>query len=38
MAYCLRNTGALKQVGKLGGAWLYEQNAEKPRDFRAAVS
>jgi hypothetical protein len=25
MAYCLRNTGALKQVGKLGGAWLYEQ-------------
>jgi hypothetical protein len=25
MAYCLRNTGALKQVGKLRGAWLYEQ-------------
>jgi hypothetical protein len=25
IAYCLRNTGALKQVGKLRGAWLYEQ-------------
>jgi hypothetical protein len=29
MAYCLRNTGALKQVGKLGGAWLYEQKTGK---------
>jgi hypothetical protein len=29
MAYCLRNTGALKQVGKLGGAWLYEQKRGK---------
>jgi hypothetical protein len=29
MAYCLRNTGALKQVGKLGGAWLYEQKPRK---------
>jgi hypothetical protein len=29
MAYCLRNTGALKQVGKLGGAWLYEQKPGK---------
>jgi hypothetical protein len=28
MAYCLRNTGALKQVGKLRGAWLYEQSAK----------
>jgi hypothetical protein len=24
MAYCLRHTGAIKQVGKLRGAWLYE--------------
>lgn len=24
MAYCLRNTGAIKQVGKERGAWLYE--------------
>ncbi len=29
MAYCLRNTGALKQVGKQGGAWLYEQKRRK---------
>ena len=29
MAYCLRNTGALKQVGKLRGAWLYEQKPGK---------
>jgi hypothetical protein len=29
MAYCLRNTGALKQVGKLRGAWLYEQKPAK---------
>jgi hypothetical protein len=29
MAYCLRHTGALKQVGKLGGAWLYEQKPGK---------
>lgn len=28
MAYCLRNTGALKPVGKLRGAWLYEQSAK----------
>jgi len=25
MAYCLRHTGAIQQVGKLRGAWLYEQ-------------
>jgi hypothetical protein len=24
MAYCLRHTGAIEQVGKLRGAWLYE--------------
>lgn len=29
MAYCMRHTGALKQVGKLGGAWLYEQKRRK---------
>ncbi len=29
MAYCLRHTGALKQVGKQGGAWLYEQKRRK---------
>ncbi len=29
MAYCLRNTGGVKQVGKLRGAWLYEQRAGK---------
>jgi hypothetical protein len=29
MAYCLRNAGALKQVGKLGGAWLYERKRRK---------
>jgi hypothetical protein len=28
MAYCLRHTGAIKQVGKLRGAWLYEHPAE----------
>lgn len=28
MAYCLRNTGALNPVGKLRGAWLYEQSAK----------
>jgi hypothetical protein len=27
MAYCLRHTGAIKQVGKLRGAWLYEHTA-----------
>ncbi len=32
MAYCLRETRAVKTVGKLGGAWLYEQ----PRRRRAA--
>ena len=25
MAYCLRETGAIQSVGKLRGAWLYEQ-------------
>lgn len=25
MAYCLRHMGAIQQVGKLRGAWLYEQ-------------
>jgi hypothetical protein len=25
MAYCLRQTGAIQSVGKLRGAWLYEQ-------------
>jgi hypothetical protein len=25
MAYCLRETGAVQSVGKLRGAWLYEQ-------------
>jgi hypothetical protein len=29
MAYCLRKTGALEQVGKLRGAWLYEQRSGK---------
>jgi hypothetical protein len=24
MAYCLREMGAVKTVGKKGGAWLYE--------------
>jgi hypothetical protein len=24
MAYCLRHTGAIKQVGKIRGAWLYD--------------
>jgi hypothetical protein len=28
MAYCLRKTGAIAQVGKLRGAWLYEQLAK----------
>jgi len=28
MAYCLRQTGAIQQVGKLRGAWLYEQPAK----------
>lgn len=27
MAYCLRETGAVQSVGKLRGAWLYEQPA-----------
>jgi hypothetical protein len=27
MAYCLRETGAVQSVGKLRGAWLYEQSA-----------
>ena len=29
MAYCLRETGAIKSVGKLRGAWLYKQPAAK---------
>jgi hypothetical protein len=29
MAYCLRNMGAVKSVGKLRGAWLYEQSKSK---------
>ena len=29
MAYCLRKPAHLKQVGKLGGAWLYEQKRGK---------
>jgi hypothetical protein len=28
MAYCLRNTGAIKTVGKERGAWLYERVAK----------
>ena len=28
MAYCLRHTGAIRQVGKLRGAWLYEHHGE----------
>jgi hypothetical protein len=27
MAYCLRHMGAVQSVGKLRGAWLYEQPA-----------
>jgi hypothetical protein len=29
MAYCLRETGAIKPVGKLRGAWLYKQPRRK---------
>jgi hypothetical protein len=29
MAYCLREMGAVQSVGKLRGAWLYEQQATK---------
>jgi hypothetical protein len=29
MAYCLRETGAIKPVGKLRGAWLYRQPRRK---------
>jgi len=29
MAYCLREMGAVQSVGKLRGAWLYEQRATK---------
>jgi hypothetical protein len=29
MAYCLRHMGAVQSVGKLRGAWLYEQPANK---------
>jgi len=29
MAYCLRETGAVQSVGKLGGAWLYQQPKKK---------
>ena len=28
MAYCLRETGAIKQVGKERGAWLYKRTRE----------
>jgi hypothetical protein len=28
MAYCLRHMGAVQSVGKLRGAWLYEQRAK----------
>jgi hypothetical protein len=29
MAYCLRQAGAIRPVGKLRGAWLYEQPADR---------
>ena len=29
MAYCLRQTGAIRSVGKLRGAWLYKSNRTK---------
>jgi hypothetical protein len=29
MAYCLRETGAVQSVGKLRGAWLYQQSANR---------
>jgi hypothetical protein len=29
MAYCLREMGAVQSVGKLRGAWLYEQTVKK---------
>ena len=29
MAYCLRETGAIKTVGKERGAWLYKRTAER---------
>jgi hypothetical protein len=29
MAYCLRQTGGLKLVGKHGGAWLYERATKR---------
>jgi hypothetical protein len=29
MAYCLREMGAVQSVGKLRGAWLYEQTKKK---------
>jgi hypothetical protein len=29
MAYCLRHTGAIQQVGKLRGAWLYENPTDQ---------
>ena len=29
MAYCLREMGAVQSVGKLRGAWLYEQPVKK---------
>jgi hypothetical protein len=29
MAYCLRHTGAIQQVGKLRGAWLYEHLSDQ---------
>jgi hypothetical protein len=29
MTYCLREMGAIRQVGKLGGAWLYKSRGVK---------
>jgi hypothetical protein len=29
MAYCLRTTGAVKSVGKQGGAWLYRSRSKR---------
>jgi hypothetical protein len=29
MAYCLREMGAIRQVGKLGGSWLYKLRGRK---------
>jgi hypothetical protein len=29
MTYCLREMGAIRQVGKQGGAWLYKSPRRK---------